>query len=90
MFYYYHQAKDAVHSVRESLPSKETIKKKVSETKEKVEDAAHTVKETIKDALPSAKGESGQTAEKVGDLVFLEEAGKALAPPPLPEEKYKK
>jgi hypothetical protein len=81
--------KDAVNTVREALPSTTTVKKNVAHAKEKVEDAAHNVKETIKDALPSAKGKSGGPSSKVGDPVFMEEAGEMGVPPPIPQDKYK-
>ena len=83
------QVKGAVHNVRDALPDTTALKKKITHAKEQVEEKAHAVKETIKDALPSAKGQSGEPSEKIADPVFLEEAGKALAPPPLPQEKYK-
>jgi hypothetical protein len=71
------------------LPDTTTVKKNLANAKEHVEDAAHTVKQTIKDALPSAKGQSGEQSSKIGDPVFTEEAGAIAVPPPVSQDKYK-
>ncbi len=71
------------------MPDTTTVKKNLANAKEHVEDAAHTVKQTIKDALPSAKGQSGEPSSKIGDPVFREEPGEVAVPPPLPQAKYK-
>jgi hypothetical protein len=71
------------------LPDTKSVKKNLTHAKEKVEDAAHTVKETIKDALPLSKGQSGEPSGKIGDPVFIEEPGEIAVPPPIPQAKYK-
>jgi len=76
--------------VRESLPDTTALKKTLGHAKEQVEDTAHAVKETIKDALPSAKGRSGEPSNKIGDPVFTEEAGEIAVPPPISQDQYKK
>ena len=81
--------KDAVHTVRDALPDTTSIKKNLAHAKEHVGDAAHVVKETIKDALPSATGKSGSPSSKIGDPVFMEESGEIVVPPPIPQDKYK-
>ncbi|CAF3426794.1 unnamed protein product [Rotaria sp. Silwood2] len=79
---------NATDTARDALPST-TLKTNLTHAKEKIQDAAHTVKETVKDALPLAKGQSGEPSGKIGDPVFLEEPGEILVPPPIPQDKYK-
>ncbi len=69
------------------MPDTTTVKKNLANAKEQVEDAAHKVKESVKDALP--KGKSGEPSSKIGDPVFMEEPGEITVPPPLPQNKYK-
>ncbi len=71
------------------MPDSKSIKKNLTNAKEKVEDAAHTVKESIKNALPLEKGQSGEPSGKIGDPVFTEEAGETGLSPPIPQDKYK-
>ena len=82
--------KGAVNTVRDALPTTTSIKKNLADAKEQVQDAAHTVKETLKETIPPLpKGRSGEPSGKIGDPVFLEEAGETAVPPPLPQAKYK-
>lgn len=82
--------KGAGNTVRDALPTTTSIKKNLAHAKEQVEDAAHTVKEKIKDAVPTLpKGTSGEPSGKIGDPVFVEEAGEIAVPPPIPQAKYK-
>lgn len=82
---------DAItHASDQVKDSAKSVKTSVEHAKVKVEEKAHQMKETIKEALPHAKGESGAPASKIGDQVFREEAGETALPPPIPEEKYKK
>ena len=78
-----------MHSVRDSLPDSKSLKKNIESVKGKVEDAAHTVKDSIKEALPAGKGQSGEPSNQINDPVFKEESGEPAIPPPLPKEKYK-
>jgi len=83
------QVKDAAHTVSETLPSTTTIKKNLTNAKEQVEHAAQTVKQTVLESAPLAPGRSGEPTNKIGDPVFIEEAGEIAVPPPLPQDKYK-
>lgn len=71
------------------MPDTKSVKKNLTHAKEKIEDAAHTVKETVKDALPLSKGQSGEPSNKISDPVFVEEPGETAVPPPIPQSKYK-
>jgi hypothetical protein len=71
------------------LPDTKSIKKNLAHAKEKVQDATHTIKETVKEALPLSKGQSGEPSSKIGDPVFIEEPGEIAVPPPIPQSKYK-
>ena len=83
--------KDAVNTVREALPDTKGLKKNLDHVKEQIQDAAHTVKETVKEAVPVLpKGRSGDSSGKLTDPVFIEEAGEIAVPPPIPQDKYKK
>jgi hypothetical protein len=82
--------KGAVNTVRDTLPDTKSAKKTLAHAKEKVEDTARTIKETVKDALPLAKGQSGEPSGKIGDPVFTEEAGEIAVSPPISQDKYKK
>lgn len=71
-----------MHTVRDALPDPKQVKKTLSNAKEQVEDAAKSVRDTVKDALPATKGVSGDQSRRGNDPVFLEEAGEVATPPP--------
>lgn len=75
--------------MKDALPNTASLKKNLTEAKEQVADAAHVIKDAVKDALPSAKGHSGSPSGKIADPIFREEAGETSLPPPVPQEKYK-
>ena len=58
------------------------MKKTFTHAKEQVEDAAKSVRDTVKDALPATKGVSGEQSRRGNDPVFLEEPGEVATPPP--------
>ena len=75
--------KDAAHTVRDALPDPKAVKKTLTHAKEQVEDAAKSVRDTVKDNLPKTKGLSGEQSRRGNDPIFLEEAGEVATPPPI-------
>ncbi len=72
-----------MNSVRDALPNTKDVKKTLTHAKDQVEDAAKSVRDTVKDALPGAKGVSGDPSRRGNDPVFLEEPGETDVPPPI-------
>lgn len=84
-----YQVKSAVHTARDALPDKAELKTKIAHAKEQVEEKAHALKETVKDALPHIKSEPGESSNKTSGPTSPEPVVETVTPAPSLQDKYK-